>query len=102
MSYNHENIELGAIVLTGVHNPSETDWAYQTAIPETLKPPGKRKAAPGTDEILCGFPEENPDTSSSNACDDASKNEETLYGFAWRMDCRQDTKLEDEDETDER
>ncbi len=66
-----------------------------------MNPPGKGKAAPCTYEILCGLPEENTDTSSTDTCNKASENKKTANRFTGRMDSRDNAKLEDENEADE-
>lgn len=74
---------------------------YQTPIPETLNPKRESEASPSSDEESRRLPEEDGDAAACDPSDTGREDEHAPEGLGRRINSGEDTKLEDEDETDE-
>lgn len=82
-----------------IEYPAKADGPDDTTIGHTLDPKGESKASPCTDSVPCGLPEEDGDGASCKAGDGGGEYEHASDCFGRRIDCGEDAKLEDKDET---
>lgn len=65
---------------------------------ESLYPESKGEASPSANAIPCGFPEEDGDCTTGDACNRGRKDKHSTKCFAGGVDSGEDSKLENEDE----